>query len=191
MPVEAGVVSVAIACACNTCRYVPKSEARYLPGTPFASTLSVTQAQAQASPSEKSSGRAKWIVLAVALLGMAVSAAVYFLRSSPDQPAPEGKVRSVLHLDTFVINLADPEEKAYLRVGIDLGLQQDAKEEGSAPVPLVRDTILGVLAQSKPDELLTPDGKTRLKAGLLQALRQRAPQLGVEDVYFTEFLIQR
>jgi len=126
--------------------------------------------------------------------------ATLVLRASPDKPkaaAPasvERKVKAVLHLDTFVMNLADPEEKAYLRVGIDLGLGEEMKAnegEGAAPVALVRDTILGVLAQCKPDELLTPEGKSRLKADLRRGLRQRAPQLQVEEVYFTEFLIQR
>ncbi len=61
----------------------------------------------------------------------------------------------------------------------------------TAPVGQVRDTILGVLAESRVDELLTTQGKTKLKAGLLRALQEREPGLGVEEVYFTEFLIQR
>jgi flagellar basal body-associated protein FliL len=127
------------------------------------------------------------IVVVLAGLG-----ATLLLRASPDKPKPAApaseapKVKSVLHLDTFVMNLADPEEKAYLRVGIDLGLQDEAtanEGEGAPPVALVRDTILGVLAQCKPDDLLTPEGKVKLKADLRRALRQRAPQLGVEEVY--------
>jgi flagellar basal body-associated protein FliL len=38
---------------------------------------------------------------------------------------------------------------------------------------------------------MTAAGKTKLKADLLHALQERIPQLGVEEVYFTEFLIQR
>lgn len=93
-----------------------------------------------------------------------------------------------------MLNLADPEGKAYLRVGIDLGLKgppKNKEEVGGTPVALVRDTILGRLSLAQPDELLTAEGKTKLKASLLQALQQRAPELGVEEVYFTEFLIQR
>ena len=56
---------------------------------------------------------------------------------------------------------------------------------------LVRDTIVGVLAQSQVDDLLTAKGKAELKADLLQALQERVPGLEVEEVYFTEFLIQR
>ncbi|MBZ5706038.1 MAG: flagellar basal body-associated FliL family protein [Acidobacteriia bacterium] len=167
-------------------------------GTPLAPVFSVTEPETQAAPPERPASKTKWIVLAGIVVALAVLGVTLLLRASPDNPkapAPEGtKVKSVLHLDTFVMNLADPEEKAYLRVGIDLGLQDEVKArdgEGAPPVALVRDTILGVLAQCKPDELLTPEGKTKLKTDLVHALRQRAPELGVEEVYFTEFLIQR
>jgi len=103
-----------------------------------------------------------------------------------------GQVRSTLHLETFVLNLADTDQRSYLRVGIDLGLNQEAKRgEDVGPVAPVRDTILSVLAEAKVDDLMTSAGKTRLKENLLHALQQRVPQLGVEEVYFTEFLIQR
>ena len=55
----------------------------------------------------------------------------------------------------------------------------------------VRDTILSVLSEARVDDLLTAKGKAKLKQDLLQALQQRVPELAVEDVYFTEFLIQR
>ena len=106
--------------------------------------------------------------------------------------ATAGNAGATLHLDTFILNLADPEQHAYLRVGIDLGLNQTVESKDSArATALLRDTILTVLATAKPDDILTPAGKTELKADLLQALRSRAPELGVQDVYFTEFLIQR
>lgn len=108
--------------------------------------------------------------------------------SSPDEAT---LVRSTLHLETFVLNLADANQRSYLRVGIDLGLNQEAKRGEAAPLAQVRDTILSVLAEAKVDDLVTAAGKTKLKEDLLHALQERVPQLGVEKVYFTEFLIQR
>ena len=35
-------------------------------------------------------------------------------------------VQSTLHLETFVLNLADTDQRSYLRVGIDIGLNQEA-----------------------------------------------------------------
>ncbi len=54
----------------------------------------------------------------------------------------------------------------------------------------MRDTILTVLAGAQPGELLTLDGKRQLKNELLKALQERVPQLAIENVYFTEFLVQ-
>ena len=102
------------------------------------------------------------------------------------------QVKSSLHLETFVLNLADREQRSYLRVGIDLGLGREmGKGENAPPVGQVRDVILGVLAQSRVDELLTAQGKAKLKEDLLRALQERVPRLEVQEVYFTEFLIQR
>ncbi len=101
-------------------------------------------------------------------------------------------MKSSLHLETFVLNLSDRDQRSYLRVGIDLGLGREmGKGENVPPVGQVRDIILGVLAQSRVDELLTAPGKAKLKEDLLHALEERVPGLAVKEVYFTEFLIQR
>lgn len=113
-------------------------------------------------------------------------------RTEPALSAAGPQIKGTLHLETFVLNLGDPDQRAYLRVGIDLGLGRAVgKGENAPPVGLVRDTILGVLSQSRVDDLLTKKGKTKLKEDLLRALQDRAPGLAVVEVYFTEFLIQR
>ncbi len=55
----------------------------------------------------------------------------------------------------------------------------------------IRDSILTVLAQCKSDELLTPGGKLKLKADLVNALNRDVPALQTREIYFTEFLVQR
>jgi flagellar FliL protein len=107
-------------------------------------------------------------------------------------------VKSVMHLESFVVNLNGEGETGYLRLGIDLGLiseeaagGEEAKKKGAGPTPIIRDTVLTVLAKSTSAELLTIEGKEKLKKDLLAALEQRAPDLGVLEVYFTEFIVQR
>jgi flagellar basal body-associated protein FliL len=63
-------------------------------------------------------------------------------------------------------------------------------KKGEAPVALLRDTILSVLASAPPEPLFAADGKQKLKADVLKALQERVPDLGIENVYFTEFLVQ-
>jgi flagellar basal body-associated protein FliL len=139
--------------------------------------------------------RWRWLALLVPA-AILVVVGTWLVVSRVSEPAAQAnsadRIKSTLHLETFVLNLADTEQRSYLRVGIDLGLNQEAKRgEEAAPVAEVRDTILGVLADSKADDLLTAAGKSKLKEKLLHALQQRLPQLGVEEVFFTEFLIQR
>ncbi|MGA9415269.1 MAG: flagellar basal body-associated FliL family protein, partial [Terriglobales bacterium] len=75
---------------------------------------------------------------------------------------------------------------------ITLGLAHPLprNQADAVPTALVRDTILSVLATSQPEELLKLEGKRQLKDELLKALHERVPQLAVENVYFTEFLVQ-
>jgi len=101
------------------------------------------------------------------------------------------RVKSTLHLETFVLNIGAADQRSYLRIGIELGLNRELKRDEPAPVAAVRDTILTTLADAKADELLTAAGKAGLKEKLLRALQGRVPALGVTEVYFTEFLIQR
>jgi flagellar FliL protein len=138
-------------------------------------------------------------------LGLAVLTTVGSLGCKSFSPASHGpakdshapQVKAVLHLEAFVVNLADPEDNRFLRIGIDLGLENplSAKEgkggEGEVPTARIRDCILAVLSTWHSDALLAPEGKQKLKDELVRALRARAPELGVKEVYFTDFLVQR
>ncbi len=71
---------------------------------------------------------------------------------------------------------------------------------GAAPLPefmakreiQMKDTILKVLSSKRAEDVLTPDGKERLKDELIEGLNEA---VGLEEppltaVYFTEFIIQ-
>jgi flagellar FliL protein len=140
------------------------------------------------------------VVAAALVLPVAACAAWFLFRHSAStvrqKPKAEPKVRAVLHLEPFVVNLADTEGDRFLRVGIDLGLEQELGEHSRAgqsemPIARTRDTILMILTACKADRLMAPAGKANLKDELTKALREHAPELGVREVYFTEFLVQR
>jgi flagellar FliL protein len=147
--------------------------------------------------------QARWGRAVLLVLGLAVLTVVGSLGCKKSSPAPSGpgkgapasKVKAVMHLEPFVVNLADAEENRFLRVGIDLGLESplSAKggKEGEVPTARIRDCILAVLSTWHSDALLAPEGKQKLKDDLVRALRERAPELGVKEVYFTDFLVQR
>ncbi len=136
----------------------------------------------------------------VFLLGVLISLAVISAgctksSSDADKPGKDATTdaeKAAMHLDPFVVNLADTEDNRYLRVGIDLALAQpSAGKEGGATTARVRDCIIFVLSTWHSDALLATDGKQKLKDEILRALQDRVPELRVKEVYFTEFLVQR
>lgn len=144
---------------------------------------------AESAPEKRSqSGTLIFVAIVLAVLAVWWGSTLHHGAGSGPENSP---VKSTLHLETFVVNLAGREQRAYLRLGVDLGLNRELKHGEQAPVAQVRDTILGILSSAKVDDLLTPEGKSQLKADLLQGLKERVPELGVEQVYFTELLIQR
>ena len=143
---------------------------------------------------KKPAVKSKGLVYIAALLAVA-AAGIYFrfhASAAASAPAAAAVAETTLPLETFVVNLNGASQRAYLRVGITLGVSRPLPHDsrGDAPVAPLRDTILSVLASAQPEPLLTAEGKQKLKADLLKALQDRAPELGIQDVYFTEFLVQ-
>lgn len=138
-------------------------------------------------------------LVAAILLACVIGVTAFVVRrtqAAKTQDESAQRVVAVLHLENFVVNLSDQDQNSFLRVGIDLGITHAAPKAGrenpwTEQVPVVRDTILSVLSSFTSDELLTAAGKTRLKDQLLKSLQSRVPTLGVQEVYFTEFLVQR
>jgi len=150
---------------------------------------------------EEPKGRPKiWLVVvgAVLVIGIGVAYWLFSHRAKPAQTeksAGQSMPKAYLHLENFLVNLADRDGFRYLRVGIDLGLEHELEEGAEKKDPLqtaiVRDTILGVLTTWDSEPLLTPEGKAKLKQQLVDALQKRLPDMGVRDVYFNEFMVQR
>ena len=101
---------------------------------------------------------------------------------------------AVIPLDPFVVNLADKDSPRYLRIKISLLVadKKNIKEivENQALIQKVRDVILQDLASKRSDELITDEGKNKLRKELMEKLGDyfEEPRLG--DVMFTEFVIQ-
>lgn len=145
---------------------------------------------------DEDTARGVVVFLPFVLISLAVLTAGCTKSSSnadgPSKDATRAADNAAIHLDPFVVNLADTEDNRYLRAGIDLALEQTpaAKEDG-ATTARARDCIIFVLSTWHSDALLAPDGKQKLKDEILHALQDRVPELRVKEVYFTEFLVQR
>jgi flagellar FliL protein len=108
----------------------------------------------------------------------------------PDAPPPA----IVVPVDTFVVNLADPGGRTFLRVTLSLIVSDAhaAAELGESEVAKmrVRSAILELLALQTGQRLVTPDGKAELKSAIAESLGSAIANLHIADVLFSEFVVQ-
>lgn len=158
--------------------------------------------KADASSQSKKSGGNKLLLVVVAgvvVIALGAGGWLWHRHATAAAAAPQAQsstdtaVKSVMHLENFTVNLQGGGGNGYLRIGIDLGLASEQKEgeKGPAATGRLRDAILTVLGTRTVDELMTPEGKTKLKQDLLKTIMDRVPEIQCQEVYFTEFLVQQ
>jgi flagellar FliL protein len=165
----------------------------------MASTPAATQ-QTVASPPQ--SGKLKRIVLIVLIALVAAGAAaagMYFFlsKSGPGKPsAPPPPAPPVFFaLEPMTVNLLSDDGQHYLRVGLTLKLADDKMQARiTEHMPEIRSRILLDLSNKHPEELSTLDGKhalaNELKTIVEQPTDAGVPPVHVEEVLFTEFVVQ-
>jgi flagellar FliL protein len=102
-------------------------------------------------------------------------------------------VTNVIELQPFIVNLADIEEARYLRMTVSVGIGGEAGGE-EKPNPLfltrVKNAMLSVLTTKKSTDVLTVEGKQKLREELLQAAQAASEEPEVHAVYITDFIVQ-
>jgi len=149
------------------------------------------------------------IVTVVFAVGSAAGVMMFLARSGRLGSAPMSSSGSVAAkstgeathteaLEPLLINLSDEGGHAYLRLGVVLAEEDDpaAKPKNEVkPVAgadaAVRDTIFDVLGRQTSAALLAPDGKESLKRRLMTAITLHNPELHVQAIYFTDYLVQQ
>jgi flagellar FliL protein len=158
------------------------------------------------------------IVLSVVLSTAAIGGGMYWAVKSGHLPlagmtvtkvevveAPPPAKTKLIPLEPLLINLADPDGRAYLRVALTLKVEDPPPAKGAKPKEEKaekggpknefdaeeRDAAFGILGKETAAQLLEPDGKERLKKDLIAELKVRVPDVKVQDVLITEFLVQR
>jgi len=157
---------------------------------------------------KKKGGMLKWIIIAVALIALGVGG--YFgytmFFASPDDAATgeeaaqgEGNGGEALEdlegqlvpLPTFLVNLADPLGRRYLKLGVEVEVRD---EEAAAALTKyeakVKDTLLLLLSSKTYDSLSTMKAKVELKQEIADRLNQIMGNGSVLRVYITEMVIQ-
>lgn len=136
------------------------------------------------------------VVVALGLLGGGGFFAYTKFFSNADSPKeaqakPVAAKPVVKNLETFLVNLADPGGERYLKVTMQLNLNSEvASQEIDARMAELRDSILLLLSSKEYDDISSLSGKLALKKTLMSNLNRMLRQGAVQDIYFTEFLVQ-
>lgn len=101
---------------------------------------------------------------------------------------------AVLTLEPFVVNLADNSGSRFLRVSLRLviGDKEAAPElqEDEVKMLRIRSSILEFLSQQLADELVTAEGKEKVKKEIAERANKVLGEDEVVDVLFSEFVVQ-
>ena len=104
---------------------------------------------------------------------------------------PGKAIGEILPLDPFVVNLADPSGKRYLKLKVELELETPAAVEKAKQVsPKLRDMVIMMLTSLSFEEVMTPEGKIRVRDELLERFNQIMRPDRIKNIYFTEFVVQ-
>ena len=155
--------------------------------------------------SQGSSSKLVWLMILLVLLSLAAAgAAIYMVmseRNTSDNSSTqvqqlERPMPIFVKIDPFTVNLADDNfGSRLLYAGISLKVASDESQEIlTEHMPQVRSRLLLLFSGKQAGELITPEGKRRLSdevaAVLSEPLTQPQPPLQIEDVLFTEFIVQ-
>lgn len=102
-------------------------------------------------------------------------------------------VKSVIELPPFIVNLADTEQARYLRMSVSLGVGGEGGEKEKPDqlfMTRVRNAMLAILSEKKSDDILTNEGKAKLRKELLKAAQAASEEPHVEAIYITDFIVQ-
>ncbi|MGJ3523939.1 flagellar basal body-associated FliL family protein [Nitratidesulfovibrio sp. D1] len=167
----------------------------------------------EAAPPKKKSGKLKWIILVLLLFvlaGAGGGAYWWFVMRPAAQPAegsPEaakteakadakggeapGRNAKVAKLPTFLVNLADPTGRRYLKLTMEVEVGSDATaKELEGQSAKVRDAVILLLSSKSYADLAPIESKLQLKNEVADRLNQILGGPKVLRVYITEMVIQ-
>lgn len=101
------------------------------------------------------------------------------------------EVKGVVELPPFIVNLADMEQARYLRMTVSVGISEEGEEKpDSLFLTRVKNAMLSVLTTKKSSDVLTVEGKQKLREELLEAAKAASSHPEVKAIYITDFIVQ-
>ena len=102
-----------------------------------------------------------------------------------------GNIGPIFPMNTFIVNLVGRQGKNYLKVKLELELENESVTEIiNRRLPQFRDAVITMLSNKGIEEINTLEGKFQLRAEILSQLNQFLQAGKIINVYFTDFIIQ-
>lgn len=156
-------------------------------------------AEEQVKEEGKQSGGKKkliFILIPVLLLLIGGAGAYFFLthkkkESTKQMVVAPQKLGVMYNLGSFLVNLADKNANTYAKVSITLELSnQKVQQEVVKRLPIIKDAVINLLSSKTYDEIRTPEGKEELRLELIKRINAILVTGGVQNIYFTQFIVQ-
>jgi flagellar protein FliL len=161
----------------------------------------IVEAKTGGETSGKSNKR--WVVIGllglVIILGSAAFLAYPHFMGSRNVPkakaseeAKSSRVKGILSLDSFLVNLANTENICFVKATFQLGLEEELKEESKNVVATaaIRDSVISLLSSKTAEQMMTPQGKEKLREEIRSRVNSISPKLKVIEVYIVDFVVQ-
>lgn len=164
----------------------------------------IVENKAGAKP-DKKSGKRLILIGAAALVLIAGGAAFWAIphfrgtgKASADAKAehaeksPVEEVKATLALEPFLVNLADTDESRFVKGTFQLGLAEEInkEEKDTVAIAAMRDSIITLLSSKTADQVLTPEGKDKLREEIRARVSSVSPQIKVLEVFIVDFVVQ-
>jgi flagellar protein FliL len=113
-------------------------------------------------------------------------------KAKPAQEAAHAEVKAVLPLEPFLVNLADTDEVRFVKTTFQLGLEEEWKEESknSVAAAAIRDSIISLLSSKTAAQIMTAEGKNKLREEVRSRVNSVSPKIKVIEVYIVDFVVQ-
>ncbi|MCL2789976.1 MAG: flagellar basal body-associated FliL family protein [Desulfobulbus sp.] len=104
---------------------------------------------------------------------------------------PETKIGPIVEIKEFVVNIISTDVQHYVKASLSLELDRDsAVDEVNKRMPQIRDTILLIISNKTPEEVLDVQGKNQVKAELKSSINSFLKTGKIENIYLTDFVVQ-
>lgn len=108
-----------------------------------------------------------------------------------EKEAGAAELGALKPLKPFIVNLADPAGRRYLKLNMTLELDTpEAVAEVDTRMPQIRDAILILLSSMRFEDIRSIEGKMRLRGQIIGRCNTILTAGKVKNVFFSEFVVQ-